>query len=453
MAASKKLICCVCKKYSWKNRKYRSLQNYPALFEYVLKNNLIDLPMHNSCYMYLFDLKKNDKNVREQNEDLVTKKVDVEIQTEPLNNNLSLTSSFGVSTNNSPTSTSDPTTYTISSEQSSNSTIKLPFYRLDKFTKKCCVCNADFRSKHHRSITIDASIRLQCLTDHHIFIEKQSKCCTTHVSNGLLYSDSIDKIKQNHSSQCTIYCDELLIMFNEMKQELKNKNSIINDLKHSPPLNFDDDGTFMSDKNCHVLTGLTRDQFNDLCTYIPSTALRTTDVRTPRMAVASLLVKLRLGVSHDTLCTLFGVDDKRRVSRILESANNALTQYFVPKYLGFHRITREQVLKQHTRPLAQQLLANDNPNKAIIILDGTYVYMQKSANNLLQRRTYSLHKDKSLVKPMMIVSTDGYIISVIGPYFADSKNSDAEITKNIIYNNKSDMLDWLAPGDVIVVDR
>ena len=103
------------------------------------------------------------------------------------------------------------------------------------------------------------------------------------------------------------------------------------------------------------------------------------------------------------------------MSRILESANSALTQYFVPKYLGFHHVTREQVLEQHTRPLTQQLLANDNANKAIIILDGTYVYVQKSANNLLQRRTYSLHKGKPLVRPMMIISTDGYIISVMGP--------------------------------------
>ena len=57
-------------------------------------------------------------------------------------------------------------------------------------------------------------------------------------------------------------------MFNEMKQELKNNDSTVNDLKNSPSLNFDDGGTFISDKNCHVLTGLTRDQFNDLCNYI-----------------------------------------------------------------------------------------------------------------------------------------------------------------------------------------
>ena len=129
---------------------------------------------------------------------MVTKKVDVEIQTEPLNNNLSLTSSFEVSTNNSYASTSDTTTDSISIEQSSDSTIKLPFCCLDKFMKKRCVCNASFHSKHRRSIKFDTSIRIQCLIDHHIFIEKQSKCCTVHVFNGLLKTDSINKIIQTN---------------------------------------------------------------------------------------------------------------------------------------------------------------------------------------------------------------------------------------------------------------
>ena len=42
---------------------------------------------------------------------------------------------------------------------------------------------------------------------------------------------------------------------------------------------------------------------------------------------------------------------------------------------------------------------------------------------------------------------------MLGPYFAEYKNNDATITKNIIYNNKEDILDWLKPDDVLVVDR
>ena len=38
-------------------------------------------------------------------------------------------------------------------------------------------------------------------------------------------------------------------------------------------------------------------------------------------------------------------------------------------------------------------------------MDGTYIYIQKSSNNEMQRRTYSFHKHKHLVKPMIITST------------------------------------------------
>ena len=202
-----------------------------------------------------------------------------------------------------------------------------------------------------------------------------------------------------------------------------------------------------------MLTGLTRDQFNNLCSEIPPSALRHTNIRTPRTAIACLLVKLRLGLSHQTLCTLFSVEDKRKMSRILDSACTVITNYFVPKHLGFDHIERQQVVENHTRPLAKILLDDNDPNKVIVILDGTYCYIQKSTNNLLQRRTYSLPKGKPLVKPMMVVSSNGYIISTMGSFLADGRNNDAKITKNIIYNNKQGFTDWLHPGDLVIVDR
>lgn len=141
------------------------------------------------------------------------------------------------------------------------------------------------------------------------------------------------------------------------------------------------------------------------------------------------------------------------MSRILDSASTALMKYFVPKHLGFDHIQRSELINHHTRPLAKILLGDNDPNKAILILDGTYCYIQKLGNNLLQRRTYSLHKGKPLVKLMMIVASDGYIISAIGPFLADRTNNDAEITKNIIYNNKEGITDWLRREDLIIVDR
>ncbi|CAF1173234.1 unnamed protein product [Didymodactylos carnosus] len=245
----------------------------------------------------------------------------------------------------------------------------------------------------------------------------------------------------------------MIKLFQELKEQIQNKDKMLNNLKERPPLNLDNHEEPMSDNNYHVLTGLTRDRFNDLCSHIPPSSLRHSDIRTPRMAIAILLVKLRLDLSHQALCTLFGLEEKMQISRILDSTCSALGQYFVPKHLGFGHITRTDVIQKHTRPLAQQLLVDDDPTKAIIILDGTYVCIQKSHNNVLQRRSFSLHKGKPLVKPMMVVSSDGYIIAVLGPFFADGKNNDSEITKHLLYNNVQGFQNWMKPGDVIVVDR
>lgn len=54
---------------------------------------------------------------------------------------------------------------------------------------------------------------------------------------------------------------------------------------------------------------------------------------------------------------------------------------------------------------------------------------------------------------MMIVTTTGYIVSVLGPYLADSKNNDASILNHIIQRSVDEMTNWLREGDTFIVDR
>lgn len=54
---------------------------------------------------------------------------------------------------------------------------------------------------------------------------------------------------------------------------------------------------------------------------------------------------------------------------------------------------------------------------------------------------------------MLVVTTTGYIVSVLGPYLADSKNSDANIPNHMIRSNAEQMKEWVREGDIFVVDR
>jgi len=81
--------------------------------------------------------------------------------------------------------------------------------------------------------------------------------------------------------------------------------------------------------------------------------------------------------------------------------------------------------------MAKNLFA-EGKDVAILVADGTYMYIEKSSTILSKGVFFSMHKGRPLVKPMMIVSTTGYILDVFGPYFADGKNNDANILNNLI---------------------
>ena len=49
--------------------------------------------------------------------------------------------------------------------------------------------------------------------------------------------------------------------------------------------------------------------------------------------------------------------------------------HFVPYYLGFNHIPRQEVTNNHSSPLATQLLT-DKPNIVVLVIDGTYLYIQ-----------------------------------------------------------------------------
>lgn len=87
---------------------------------------------------------------------------------------------------------------------------------------------------------------------------------------------------------------------------------------------------------------------------------------------------------------------------------------------------------------------------AIAIFDGTYIYLQKSANYMFQNKTYSLHKYDNLTKQFLIVSCDGHIIDA-GPYAATQ--TDAEIMIHLFENENGPFRRLFRENDIIVLDK
>ena len=92
-----------------------------------------------------------------------------------------------------------------------------------------------------------------------------------------------------------------------------------------------------------------------------------------RTAIVTYLCKLRLGVSNRLLTCVFQLSDKRTVSRIINSARQAILKDFVPYNLEFEHITCRDVIDHHTTTIAQELTYGDSFNTAIVVIDGTYI--------------------------------------------------------------------------------
>ena len=54
---------------------------------------------------------------------------------------------------------------------------------------------------------------------------------------------------------------------------------------------------------------------------------------------------------------------------------------------------------------------------------------------------------------MVVTGTDGYILSVFGPFLTDTTNNNASTIKSYLVENKEDILNWLHDDDVLILDR
>lgn len=155
-----------------------------------------------------------------------------------------------------------------------------------------------------------------------------------------------------------------------------------------------------------------------------------------------------MAITFESIGKRCGVS-RLKASADIEQARIALTKDFVPNYLGFENLSRELLLR-NTTVLSRMLHAQNDPEKLIIILDGTYIFIDKSANHEFQKLSFNGQKNRNFVRPMMCVTTNGYIIDVFGPFEAVKNDAKCMIT---ILENNSDIPNVMQPGDIFVFDR
>ncbi|XP_065935231.1 uncharacterized protein [Magallana gigas] len=313
--------------------------------------------------------------------------------------------------------------------------VTLPLHRTVSSHSYCFIC----KRPGPKLIVVPISARLSAFIHKEVIIPSGSRCCPSHIANDDFITGSLNNLKTIDTS-CLNRRTIVDLITRIRSYAIQNCSS-----------KFTFDPSYLNNLDYITLTGISKDHFADLHQEI-ETEIKNTPSRTSTMSLGIFLLKMRSGMSNQLMSTIFGIS-KSSVRRAISTVRTALMKKFVPENVGLHHISRQEVIANHTRPLAQSLFGNMTQSQAIAVLDGTYIYIQKSNHFQFQRRTYSIHKGRPLVKPMVVVSTDGYFLTVVGPYLADSRNNDASILNHMLKSNIEDIKNWFEDDDIFIVDR
>lgn len=241
----------------------------------------------------------------------------------------------------------------------------------------CAICN----KKPRKLVVVSEQSRNELFVHTGILLRSGSRCCLSHVMDKHFTTATLDSGVTSTIRNTTFLSNIDVCHLLENVRHLAKINNFTG-------INFDNNS--LGDEDYKNLTGLTRSQFDYLMTNIDD--IKHSKSRSIRSSIAILLVKLKCALDNKMIATLFNMKNWQ-VRRAVSSARKALMADFVPRNLGFRHISRDKVITNHTQPLAQGLFSNglaESP-QALLVLDGTYIYIQKSSNLSFSRRSYSLH--------------------------------------------------------------
>lgn len=180
-----------------------------------------------------------------------------------------------------------------------------------------------------------------------------------------------------------------------------------------------------------VMTSLTKAQFRDLFSFCDPVPKQGVNSYVKKKDLLTFLTKIRQGICDDVLKVIFNYSSRQLVSSVIQKVRQSLLSRFVPQNIGFQALTKQSYTQQHVTDFANTLY-NAEPNipKAITYVDGTYAYIEKSRNFRVLRQFYCVHKGHHLIKPVLVVAPDDYILDIQGPYFSDSRNNDAALLRD-----------------------
>lgn len=133
---------------------------------------------------------------------------------------------------------------------------------------------------------------------------------------------------------------------------------------------------------------MTPDQFEDLLSRLPTLQSGIRDQRIASNMLYMYLEKVRTGIPNEDIGEHFGLS-KSTVGRHLNTAREALRKDFMNEHINYIP-DRNELLGKST--VMCNSLYNLEGNTAVLVADGTYLFINKSQNYKVQRESYTDQK-------------------------------------------------------------
>ncbi|CAG2245218.1 unnamed protein product [Mytilus edulis] len=212
--------------------------------------------------------------------------------------------------------------------------IALPIPSAGGGHSQCVVC----KRRGPKLVVVPTNARFNIFLDKLIILTVGARCCPGHLCNDIFLPDALDRISHSQSSSIFNRTDLMDLITQIRDMALRGSKRRID---------FDTENALTSSDILN-LTGLSKENFNDLCSIVQKGNLRDSRTRSVRTCIGIFLTKLKSGLSNKLLSTLFNLG-KDSVRRAIASARKYLSENFVPSNLGFNHISREEVITSHTR--------------------------------------------------------------------------------------------------------
>ncbi|XP_025264350.1 uncharacterized protein LOC112637886 [Camponotus floridanus] len=301
--------------------------------------------------------------------------------------------------------------------------------------RTCVICNVEDVPK------VSADCRVNVFILCNIYIPENVRSCQHHLDDRGFFLEPLLCGLQFINRPYVLKGPQLAIFLQGLRNVAVNKRRFV-------------DENSLTDSEFSSFSPVTKEQFLELFNYCDRVTCNGGYRYVLKKDLLMFLCKLRQGLSDDFLQVIFEYSSRQATSMAISTVRQSLMQRFVPENIGLNSVTRENYIARHVPEFVNELY-NANPNipRVIAAIDGTYSYIPKCSNFRTLRQSFSIHKSRHLLKPVLIVALDGYIFDIQGPYFSDSRNNDAAILENEFERDAERMREWFRDGDILIVDR